>query len=95
MSTRDGAREENARMDAAASAAASGRAADEAKRLREALTGLAGVTLRDLFAGLALLGSLANPRVGERGENVIEESWLTADAMLIQRAKSTEVIYAH
>lgn len=49
-----------------------------------------GMTLRDWFAGLAMQGMLANPKLQEQilkaGQSWIEESaWAVADAMLKER----------
>jgi hypothetical protein len=48
------------------------------------------ITLRDHFAGLAMQGMLANPKLEkqilERGKSWIEESaWIVADAMIKER----------
>jgi len=50
----------------------------------------AGMSLRDYFAGKAMQGMLANPKLQEQilkaGQSWIEESaWKVADAMLKQR----------
>ena len=45
-----------------------------------------GMTLRDYFAGMALQGMLANPKL--ESQYWIEESaWVVADAMIKERSK--------
>ena len=49
--------------------------------------GVPGRTLRDWFAGQALVGLLANPNGGGRSEDFATDAWIQADAMMAQREK--------
>jgi hypothetical protein len=51
--------------------------------------GQRGMTLRDWFAGMQLSGACANPRYkGEITREMINASFLFADAMLAERARA-------
>lgn len=52
--------------------------------------GQPGMDLRDLFAGMALQGIVANPEAGGSIEEIAHYSYRYADAMLAERAKGGE-----
>lgn len=46
-----------------------------------------GMSLRDYFAGQALVGTLAGPDAGPRDKDIARRAYELADAMLAERGK--------